>query len=135
MTVTWMTARDKDSICPASKGVKYHIWAYPPGARNPYNSNGWRILVTAYPGKISPGITAPVTQKGNYLWLPVFFPLFFHNRTYSSNAASTAAIICSFPRFFRVMASDLQPATHAPQPLQRAVSTTAFPVFSSMPTA
>lgn len=71
MTIARMTAGDEDSIDTVLKTGDDKEGVYPPRTGNPNDPNIGRILDSTNPSQVSPGIAAPVTEKGNYLWLPM----------------------------------------------------------------
>jgi hypothetical protein len=66
MTVTDMSAGDKNAIGTILKSLQNKIRIYPPGTHHPYDTKIWGILKPADAGQICRGIGAPVTSKCNY---------------------------------------------------------------------
>jgi len=63
-----MSARHPDSICTFPDGRQNKFRTHSSGAGDPDNADIGRILHSAYTGKISRAITAPITKKTGYFY-------------------------------------------------------------------
>ncbi len=93
MAFTKLSAAGKYSVGPLNKALEDKGGIHPAGTHNPDGTEIRRILVSRNPGRVSGGVTAPITQK------PKYFGIKLVSHAYSSielPKASIWAIICSF---------------------------------------
>jgi hypothetical protein len=81
MAVAWVSAGNPDPVCTLSESCQKKLGIHPAGTGHPDCPDVWRILQSAYPGKICGAIGAPVAEEGNYRWLPIFIFNYSHALT------------------------------------------------------
>ena len=64
MTVTDVSAGNQDAVGPFQESLEQKAVIYPAGTHKPDQTDIGRILHAGDPGQVSPGISAPVANKG-----------------------------------------------------------------------
>jgi hypothetical protein len=68
MAVSNMSSRDQDSVRTIQHSVQNKDRINPSGTHHPHRAQIVRILQAGYTSQISPGIRAPVAEKGHDFW-------------------------------------------------------------------
>ena len=64
MAVADVSAGYQDAVCPLQKSPEQKAVIDPAGTHEPDQADIGRILHAGHPGQVSPGISAPVANKG-----------------------------------------------------------------------